>query len=123
MKVKTIKQCIAFYYTWKKVCPDQYRHLKWMRRRRDLPEALQQPNAYNLRSCYDTVAGDSSSKGSDSSRVQQQSNVLPVANNSNGGNQLTADEKDIRMQNEIETILNIISANSDEKPSEVTGML
>ncbi|XP_044266026.1 uncharacterized protein LOC123012213 isoform X5 [Tribolium madens] len=31
---KTIKQCIQFYYVWKKVCVDEYRKLKYLRERR-----------------------------------------------------------------------------------------
>lgn len=31
---KTIKQCIQFYYVWKKVCIDEYRKLKYLRERR-----------------------------------------------------------------------------------------
>lgn len=32
---KTIKQCIQFYYVWKKVCVDEYRKLKYLRERKN----------------------------------------------------------------------------------------
>ena len=31
---KSVKQCIEFYYVWKKVCPDEYKRLRLLRRRR-----------------------------------------------------------------------------------------
>lgn len=54
MKTKSVKQCISFYYTWKKACPDDYRKLRNLRRKRQLLEMHQQAAAsaesYNLRS-------------------------------------------------------------------------
>ncbi|XP_064623846.1 uncharacterized protein LOC135485588 isoform X2 [Lineus longissimus] len=41
---KTTKQCIEFYYLWKKVCPDEYKRLRILRRKRE------QDEMYNLRS-------------------------------------------------------------------------
>ncbi|KAL5008597.1 hypothetical protein ScPMuIL_014178 [Solemya velum] len=43
VKTKTTKQCIQFYYLWKKVCPDEYKRLRTQRRKRE-SDAL-----YNLR--------------------------------------------------------------------------
>lgn len=34
VETKTIKQCIQFYYVWKKVCTDEYKELKQMRERK-----------------------------------------------------------------------------------------
>lgn len=31
---KSVKQCVEFYYVWKKVCPDEYKRLRLLRRRR-----------------------------------------------------------------------------------------
>jgi hypothetical protein len=41
---KSTKECIQFYYLWKKVCPDDYKRLRILRRRRN------QSQLYNLRS-------------------------------------------------------------------------
>lgn len=35
MKNKSVKECIQFYYLWKKVCPDEYRKLRIIRRKRE----------------------------------------------------------------------------------------
>ncbi|KAJ9581309.1 hypothetical protein L9F63_023515, partial [Diploptera punctata] len=32
---KTVKQCIQFYYLWKKVCPEEYKRLRLIRRRQN----------------------------------------------------------------------------------------
>jgi uncharacterized ferritin-like protein (DUF455 family) len=32
---KTVKQCIQFYYLWKKVCSEEYKRLRLMRRRQN----------------------------------------------------------------------------------------
>lgn len=40
-----MKQCIQFYYLWKKVCPDEYKRLRLIRRRKE-----QESLYYNLRS-------------------------------------------------------------------------
>uniref|UniRef100_A0A915PNM1 Uncharacterized protein n=1 Tax=Setaria digitata TaxID=48799 RepID=A0A915PNM1_9BILA len=50
---KTVKQCVEFYYLWKKACPDDYRKLRNLRRKRQLLEMQQQLDlveSYNLRS-------------------------------------------------------------------------
>lgn len=42
---KTVKQCIAFYYLWKKVCPDEYKRLRLIRKKKEQEDLF-----YNLRS-------------------------------------------------------------------------
>ncbi|CAL1266686.1 unnamed protein product [Larinioides sclopetarius] len=42
---KSVKQCIQFYYLWKKVCPDEYKRIRLIRRRKE-----QESLIYNLRS-------------------------------------------------------------------------
>ncbi|CAG2161919.1 unnamed protein product, partial [Oppiella nova] len=42
---KSVKQCIQFYYMWKKVCPEEYRRLRVIRRKRE-----NETYFYNLRS-------------------------------------------------------------------------
>ena len=44
MGTKTTKECIQFYYLWKKICPDEHKRLRLIRRRRE------QDRLYNLRS-------------------------------------------------------------------------
>ena len=41
---KTVKECVQFYYLWKKVCADEYKRLRILRRKRE------QDELYNLRS-------------------------------------------------------------------------
>ena len=41
---KSVRQCVQFYYLWKKVCGDESRRLRTIRRRRE------QDELYNLRS-------------------------------------------------------------------------
>lgn len=35
VQTKSVKQCIQFYYLWKKVCPDEYKRLRIIRRKRE----------------------------------------------------------------------------------------
>ncbi|KAE9551200.1 hypothetical protein FO519_005587 [Halicephalobus sp. NKZ332] len=35
---RTVKECVSFYYMWKKACPDDYRKLRNLRRKRQLLE-------------------------------------------------------------------------------------
>ncbi|KAK3093940.1 hypothetical protein FSP39_022050 [Pinctada imbricata] len=44
MGTKSVKECVQFYYLWKKVCPDEHKRLRLIRRRRE------QERLYNLRS-------------------------------------------------------------------------
>ncbi|XP_013389123.1 ELM2 and SANT domain-containing protein 1 [Lingula anatina] len=44
VKTKTTKQCIQFYYLWKKVCLDEYKRMRILRRKRT------DDDIYNLRS-------------------------------------------------------------------------
>lgn len=41
---KTTKECLHFYYLWKKVCPDEHKRLRIIRRKRE------HDRLYNLRS-------------------------------------------------------------------------
>ncbi|XP_066995962.2 serine-rich adhesin for platelets [Anabrus simplex] len=36
---KTIKQCVQFYYVWKKVCPEEYKRLRLLRRRQNVDDS------------------------------------------------------------------------------------
>uniref|UniRef100_A0A1I7XFJ3 C2H2-type domain-containing protein n=1 Tax=Heterorhabditis bacteriophora TaxID=37862 RepID=A0A1I7XFJ3_HETBA len=46
---KSVRECVEFYYTWKKACPDDYRKLRNLRRKRQLLELnLQQVKHYIL---------------------------------------------------------------------------
>ena len=48
---KSVKECIQFYYLWKKVCPDDYKRLRTLRRKRN------QNPLYNLRSAQPESGG------------------------------------------------------------------
>ena len=48
---KSVKQCVEFYYLWKKVCPDEYKRLRIIRKKREQDDLL-----YNLRSRVVQVA-------------------------------------------------------------------
>lgn len=50
LATKSVKQCVQFYYTWKKICTDDYKRLRAARRRRILPAMALEPNVYDLRS-------------------------------------------------------------------------
>ncbi|CAB01216.2 Suppressor of activated egl-4 protein 1 [Caenorhabditis elegans] len=41
---KSVKECVQFYYTWKKDCPDDYRKLRNLRRKRQLLDINLQKN-------------------------------------------------------------------------------
>ncbi|KAG8227229.1 hypothetical protein J437_LFUL008193 [Ladona fulva] len=47
---KTVKQCVQFYYLWKKVCPDEYRRLRIIQRKRrqSTVEQLTSPHGSQL---------------------------------------------------------------------------
>ena len=48
---KSVKQCVEFYYLWKKVCPDEYKRLRIIRKKREHDDLL-----YNLRSRAEEVS-------------------------------------------------------------------
>lgn len=50
---KSVKECVQFYYLWKKVCSDEYKRLRIVRRRR-----REQDELYNLRSKAAVPPGD-----------------------------------------------------------------
>ncbi|VDK18715.1 unnamed protein product, partial [Anisakis simplex] len=65
---KTVKQCVEFYYMWKKACPDDYRKLRNLRRKRQLLEMHQQMEpgeSYNLRSSARNADGEEGSETSE----------------------------------------------------------
>uniref|UniRef100_F1KSA1 Zinc finger protein 541 n=1 Tax=Ascaris suum TaxID=6253 RepID=F1KSA1_ASCSU len=65
---KTVKQCVEFYYMWKKACPDDYRKLRNLRRKRQLLEMHQQMEpgeTYNLRSNTRNMDGEEDSETSE----------------------------------------------------------
>ncbi|KAG8190118.1 hypothetical protein JTE90_026688 [Oedothorax gibbosus] len=55
---KSVKQCIQFYYLWKKVCPDEYKRIRFIRRRKE-----QESLIYNLRSKEEEEAKEEKEKG------------------------------------------------------------
>ena len=65
---KSTKECVQFYYLWKKVCPDDYKRLRILRRKRN------QTSLYNLRSQPEGNSGDTnqSVQGSYISGVQEE---------------------------------------------------
>lgn len=44
---RTVHECVAFYYTWKKACPDDYRKLRNLRRKRQLLEQQLDMNSFD----------------------------------------------------------------------------
>ena len=59
---KSVKECVQFYYLWKKVCADEYKRLRIVRRRRREQDAL-----YNLRSQAAAQAPSGGGGGDDGS--------------------------------------------------------
>ena len=57
---KSVKECVQFYYLWKKVCADEYKRLRIVRRRRREQDAL-----YNLRSAAAAQAPSGGGGGGD----------------------------------------------------------
>ncbi|KAK6108226.1 Myb-like DNA-binding domain family protein [Brugia pahangi] len=79
---KTVKQCVEFYYMWKKACPDDYRKLRNLRRKRQLLEIQQQLDlmeSYNLRSNSRPVESgelSGSEEGSDLSAISHDADKI-----------------------------------------------
>ncbi|KAF7637265.1 hypothetical protein Mgra_00003231 [Meloidogyne graminicola] len=46
---RSISECVAFYYTWKKACPDDYRKLRNLRRKRQLLEQQLDLSSFDIR--------------------------------------------------------------------------
>uniref|UniRef100_A0A0R3RX27 SANT domain-containing protein n=1 Tax=Elaeophora elaphi TaxID=1147741 RepID=A0A0R3RX27_9BILA len=83
---KTVKQCVEFYYMWKKACPDDYRKLRNLRRKRQLLEMQQQLDlmeSYNLRSSSRPAESgelSGSEEGSDLSAISHDTDKLKSGN-------------------------------------------
>ncbi|KAL3985277.1 hypothetical protein ACH3XW_37970 [Acanthocheilonema viteae] len=83
---KTVKQCVEFYYMWKKACPDDYRKLRNLRRKRQLLEMQQQLDlmeSYNLRSNNRPVESSElsgSEEGSELSAISHETDKLKSGN-------------------------------------------
>lgn len=50
MSSKNVKQCVQFYYLWKKICPEEYKKLRVLRRRREQDNGI-----CNLRSRPESI--------------------------------------------------------------------
>lgn len=70
-KSKNVKQCVEFYYLWKKVCPDEYKRLRIIRKKREQDNLL-----YNLRSR--------------AAQEQRTNSVSPTASSSTSGPSLVS---------------------------------
>ncbi|CAM1323384.1 TRERF1 (predicted) [Pycnogonum litorale] len=69
VKTKSVKQCIEFYYVWKKVCPDEYKRLRTIRRKREQDNIF-----YSLRSKNED--GDSITPKSDSRSATPDKDII-----------------------------------------------
>ena len=65
VRSKTVRQCVEFYYLWKKVCPDDYKRMRILRRKRD-PDN----NLYNLRSAKQPTSSTDDAQLSEPSEQQ-----------------------------------------------------
>ena len=78
MKTKSVKECIQFYYLWKKVLPDEHKRLRVMRRKRE--------QLYNLRSRQQadqqTVNGSGAQPAAAEAIVEEEQEVMAEADES-----------------------------------------
>jgi hypothetical protein len=57
VRTKSVQDCVQFYYMWKKVCADDYRRVRLLRRRRDQDTRAQQNQLINTNDVIKTVDG------------------------------------------------------------------
>ena len=77
---KTVRECVSFYYTWKKVCPEDYRKYRGVRRKRQLLEM--QPDGVNVRRQMSGMTYNLRSKAVDED-LQEKQQMRQVNNGQN----------------------------------------
>ena len=63
VSTKSVKQCIQFYYVWKKVCPDDYKRLRHSRNKH---------GDYNTRRQTERAAAQAAAEAAEKAEIQRQ---------------------------------------------------
>ncbi|KAK3597415.1 hypothetical protein CHS0354_040150 [Potamilus streckersoni] len=101
---KTTKQCIQFYYLWKKVSPDEYKRLKRIRRKRR--------QMYNLRSQQTETHGEAEANVEQDEEEEEDEEEEKEESDSEPSTTGTADDQNEKDED--------ISSVSSQSPSPVT---
>ena len=108
---KSVKQCVQFYYVWKKVCPDDYRRLRLARNKQ---------GDYNTRRQTERVAAAAAAVAAEKAALQQQQQQLQLQQHQLQQQQMQ--EHQIDMKQEVKEEVNHIVDGGDSDNTSHSGV-